>query len=65
MERIGTGAERLVTRLRARREQAVDRRIGEIATAEREEIVHHLREEAEDRAPVVIVPPVPAVAVIG
>jgi len=61
MERIGTGAERLVTRLRARREQAVDRRIGEIATAEREEIVHHLREEAEDRAPVVIVPPVPAV----
>jgi S-DNA-T family DNA segregation ATPase FtsK/SpoIIIE len=57
MERIGTGLEALVTRIRKRREEAIDRRIGEEATAEREQVVMHLREEVEDREPIVVVPP--------
>jgi S-DNA-T family DNA segregation ATPase FtsK/SpoIIIE len=61
MERIGAGLEALLARLRARRELAVDRRLGEIATAEREHVVLQLREEVEDREPVVIVPSVAAV----
>jgi DNA segregation ATPase FtsK/SpoIIIE, S-DNA-T family len=61
MERIGAGIDALVTGLRARRERAADRRIGEIATAEREHVVHLLRAEVEDRAPVVVVPPAAAV----
>jgi DNA segregation ATPase FtsK/SpoIIIE, S-DNA-T family len=60
MERIGAGVDALVASVRARRERAADRRIGEIATAEREHIVEQLREEEEDREPVVVVPPVAA-----
>jgi S-DNA-T family DNA segregation ATPase FtsK/SpoIIIE len=61
MERIGAGAEAMIAKLRAKRERAEDRRIGEMVTAERELLVSHLREEAEDREPIVIVPPVAAV----
>ena len=57
MERIGTGLESLVTRIRKRREEAIDRKIGEEATAEREQVVMHMREEVEDREPIVVVPP--------
>jgi len=58
MERIGAGIESLVATLRRRREAAVDRRIGEEATAEREHIVEQLREGDLEREPVVVVPAV-------
>ncbi len=58
MERIGTGFEALASGIRRRREEAVDRRIGEEATAEREHIVLQLREVESDREPVIVVPPV-------
>jgi len=61
MERIGAGAETLVAALRAKRERAQDRRIGELKIAEREQLVEHLREEAFEREPVMIVPSVAAV----
>ena len=61
MERIGALFESLYRRLRERREREQDRRIGEIATAEREQLVDHLREEAFDREPVLVVPPITVV----
>jgi S-DNA-T family DNA segregation ATPase FtsK/SpoIIIE len=57
MERIGAGIESLIATIRRRREEAVDRRIGEAATAEREVVVRELREEDEEREPIVVVPP--------
>ena len=60
MERIGTMLESLYQRIRERREREQDRRIGEIATAEREQLVEHLREEAFDREPVLVVPQITA-----
>jgi S-DNA-T family DNA segregation ATPase FtsK/SpoIIIE len=57
MERIGAGVENLVVRIRKRREEAIDRKIGEEAAAEREQVVMHLREEVEEREPIVVVPP--------
>jgi S-DNA-T family DNA segregation ATPase FtsK/SpoIIIE len=57
MERIGGGVESLIARIRRRREEAIDRRIGEEAQAEREQVVSHLREEVEEREPIVVVPP--------
>jgi S-DNA-T family DNA segregation ATPase FtsK/SpoIIIE len=62
MERIGATFESLYQRFRERREREQDRRIGEIAAAEREQVVEHLREEAFDREPVLVVPPITAVA---
>jgi len=61
MERIGATFESLYRRFRERREREQDRRIGEIATAEREQLVEHLREEAFDREPVLVVPPITSV----
>jgi len=61
MERIGAALESLHQRLRERREREQDRRIGEIATVEREQLVEHLREESFDREPVLVVPPITAV----
>ena len=58
MERIGAGFEALIATVRQRREQAEDRRIGEQATAEREQIVLQLREVEVEREPVVVVAPV-------
>ncbi|MFO1324551.1 MAG: DNA translocase FtsK 4TM domain-containing protein [Burkholderiales bacterium] len=58
MERIGAGLEALVSAIRRRREQAVDRRIGEEAAAEREHVVQEMREGDEEREPVVVVPAV-------
>ena len=58
MERIGASLERFVAWVRRRREEAVDRRIGAEATAEREFVVEQLREEDIEREPVVVVPPV-------
>ena len=61
MESIGAATEGFVAWVRARRERAEDRRIGEIATAEREHIVREVREEEEEREPLIVVPPVIAV----
>src|SRR5437762_3253046 len=61
MERIGTALESLHQRLRERREREQDRRFGEIATVEREQLVEHLREESFDREPVLVVPPITVV----
>ncbi len=61
MERIGAALESLHQRWRERREREQDRRIGEIATVEREQLVEHLREESFDRDPVLVVPQITAV----
>jgi DNA segregation ATPase FtsK/SpoIIIE, S-DNA-T family len=61
MERIGAGFEAFVGWIRRRREAAVDRRIGDEATFEREHVVSQLREDVEERAPVVVVPAVASV----
>jgi S-DNA-T family DNA segregation ATPase FtsK/SpoIIIE len=58
MERIGAGIEALATMVRRRREAALDRRIGEEAAAEREQIVEQRREVDVEREPVVVVPSV-------
>jgi len=56
MERIGAGIEAFIAWVRRRREEAVDRKIGDEATIEREHVVSQLREEEEERAPVLVVP---------
>ena len=61
MEQIGAGAETLVARIRARREAALDRRIGEARAAEREHFVEHVREDSAAHEPVVVVPAVTSV----
>jgi S-DNA-T family DNA segregation ATPase FtsK/SpoIIIE len=62
MERIGAGLETLVARVKARREAREDARIGALATAEREAVVERSRDEAFERPPIVVVPPVAVVA---
>ncbi len=56
MERIGAGIEAFAGWIRRRREAAVDRKIGDEATFEREQAVSHVREEEEERVPVLVVP---------
>jgi S-DNA-T family DNA segregation ATPase FtsK/SpoIIIE len=56
MERTGAGVERAIAWLRRKRERAEDRRIGEIATAEREFVVEQIRVEEVEREPLVVVP---------
>ncbi len=58
MERIGAGVEALIAWVRRRREAAEDRRLGEEATAQREQVVEHLREVEHEREPVLVVAPV-------
>src|SRR5689334_5299595 len=60
MERIGAGVEALVARVRAQREAAQDRRIGEVNAAERELALEHLREDSAAHEPIVVVPAVTA-----
>ena len=62
MEQIGSGVEALVARARQRREQALERRIGDANAAERELALEHLREDPAMREPVIVVPAVTAVA---
>ncbi len=57
MERIGAGIESLVARIRKRREEALDRKIGDEATIEREHVVLQMREDDEEREPIIVVPP--------
>ncbi len=56
-EHIGAGLESLVARIRARRAEAEDRRLGEQALAEREAVVDKAREEEVEREPVMVVAP--------
>jgi S-DNA-T family DNA segregation ATPase FtsK/SpoIIIE len=58
MERIGIGTERALAWFRARREERLDRRIGEQSLQERVAMVERTREDEEDREPIVVVPPV-------
>ena len=55
-ERIGQALERLVSTARRRAEEREDRRIGEMALAEREAIVEHVRHETPEHEPIVVVP---------
>jgi len=56
MERVGGGIERLIAKLRQRRDARRDREIGAVALEEREQFVEAARESVEDREPVVVVP---------
>ncbi len=58
MERIGIGTERALAWFKARREERLDRRIGEQSLQERVAMVERTREDEEDREPIVVVPPV-------
>ncbi|HET9046634.1 MAG TPA: DNA translocase FtsK 4TM domain-containing protein [Casimicrobiaceae bacterium] len=57
MERTGASVERAIAWARRKRERAEDRRIGEIAMAEREHVVEQLRDEEFEREPLVVVQP--------
>src|SRR5574337_1044054 len=57
MEGIGAALEGVIAKLRRRREEAEDRRIGVERAAERETLVEHLREETAQREPTLVVPP--------
>jgi S-DNA-T family DNA segregation ATPase FtsK/SpoIIIE len=57
MERVGAGVEHAVGWARRKRERAEDRRIGVIATAEREHVVEQRRDEEFEREPLVVVQP--------
>jgi S-DNA-T family DNA segregation ATPase FtsK/SpoIIIE len=61
MERVGASIERGIAWLRRKRDERLDRRIGEQAAAFREAIVERTREEEFEREPIVVVPPVIAV----
>jgi DNA segregation ATPase FtsK/SpoIIIE, S-DNA-T family len=61
MERIGTGIEALVAWVRAKREAREDRKLGELAIAEREAVVERGRDDEVEREPVIVVPPVASV----
>jgi S-DNA-T family DNA segregation ATPase FtsK/SpoIIIE len=57
MERVGAGVENAIGWARRKRERAEDRRIGVIATAEREHVVEQRRDEEFEREPLVVVQP--------
>jgi len=57
-ERIGSGIENLLARLRARREERRDRLLGAAALEQREHAVEVAREAGDIHEPVVVVPPV-------
>ncbi len=61
MERIGAGIEASIAWIRRRRAEREDRKLGEIATAEREAVVERSRDDEFERAPVVVVPPMASV----
>src|SRR5690606_3215672 len=61
MERIGAGLDAGIAWIRAKREERVDRRIGEAARQKRDVVVERSREEEELREPILVVPPVVAV----
>ena len=61
LEHIGGGCEKMIAGVRNKRLHAADRRIGEEAAAERDVAVEQLREDAGERDPLLVVPPVGAV----
>jgi S-DNA-T family DNA segregation ATPase FtsK/SpoIIIE len=60
-EMIGQRFDALRDRLQGRREQAEDRRLGEMAAREREHVVEVQRREGDEAAPLVIAPPAPEI----
>jgi S-DNA-T family DNA segregation ATPase FtsK/SpoIIIE len=58
MERIGGGFDMLTGWVRRWREARADRRLGELAVAERDALVEQAREDVVERMPVVVVPAV-------
>jgi S-DNA-T family DNA segregation ATPase FtsK/SpoIIIE len=60
-EGIGQRFDALRERLQGRREQAEDRRLGELAARERERVVEGQRDDEIEAAPLVIEPPAPAI----
>ncbi|MFO1268464.1 MAG: DNA translocase FtsK 4TM domain-containing protein [Rubrivivax sp.] len=62
-EAIGQRFDALRSRLQGQREQAEDRRLGEMAVREREQMVEEHRREGDEAAapPLVIAPPAPAI----
>ena len=61
MERIGAGIEASIAWCAQWREEREDRKLGAIATAEREAVVERSRDDDFEREPVIVVPPVVAV----
>jgi S-DNA-T family DNA segregation ATPase FtsK/SpoIIIE len=61
-ELIGQRFDALRERFQGRREQAEDRRLGEMAAREREHVVDVQRQEEEEASPLIIAPPTPAIA---
>jgi S-DNA-T family DNA segregation ATPase FtsK/SpoIIIE len=61
MERTGAGLEHAFAWIRRKRDEHVDRRIGEQSTATREAAVEKTREEEVEREPILVVPAVLAV----
>jgi S-DNA-T family DNA segregation ATPase FtsK/SpoIIIE len=61
-EGLGRRFDALRERLAGRREQAEDRRLGELAAREREQVVEVQRQEETEAAPLVIEPPARAIA---
>ncbi|MEO6928376.1 MAG: DNA translocase FtsK 4TM domain-containing protein [Casimicrobiaceae bacterium] len=57
MERIGAGIEATIAWVQRRRAEREDRKLGEIATAERERIVERSRDDDFERSPVMVVQP--------
>jgi len=60
-EMLGERFDSLRERLQGRREQAEDRRLGEMAAREREHVVEVQRREEDEATPLVIAPPVPEI----
>ncbi|MBA3507115.1 MAG: DNA translocase FtsK 4TM domain-containing protein [Betaproteobacteria bacterium] len=58
LEHIGGACESVIAWVRNKRLQAADRRIGEEVAAERDVLVEQLREDAGERDPLLVVPPV-------
>ncbi|MEJ7669529.1 MAG: DNA translocase FtsK 4TM domain-containing protein [Casimicrobiaceae bacterium] len=58
LEHIGGACESVIAWVRHKRLQAADRRIGEEVAAERDVLVERLREDAGERDPLLVVPPV-------
>ena len=61
LEHLGSGCEKAIAWVRNRRIAAADRRIGDAAMAERDVVVEQLREDAGERDPLLVVPPIGAV----
>ncbi len=57
MERVGAGVETALAWFRRQRDERRDRKLGAVATEEREMFVEAARESSDEREPVIVVPP--------